>query len=86
VNENLRQISGSRFHGLGAGPRQYGKTTLARQISEKYDSTYFELDEPQTPLRPEIAPLTFKDLRGLVVIDEFQRQPLALPTFTFKFL
>jgi predicted AAA+ superfamily ATPase len=57
------------------GPRQCGKTTLALQISEKYDSTYFDLEDPQTPLRPEIAPLTLKDLRGLVVIDEFQRQP-----------
>ena len=57
------------------GPRQCGKTTLARHLSEQFASAYFDLEDPQTPLRPEIAPLTLKDLKGLVVIDEFQRHP-----------
>src|SRR4030042_5725284 len=57
------------------GPRQCGKTTLARHLSEQFASTYFDLEDPQTPLRPEIAPLTLRDLKGLVVIDEFQRHP-----------
>jgi predicted AAA+ superfamily ATPase len=57
------------------GPRQCGKTTLARQLSAQTKSAYFDLEDPQTPLRPEIAPLTLRDLKGLVVIDEFQRQP-----------
>jgi predicted AAA+ superfamily ATPase len=37
------------------GPRQCGKTTLARQLSAKFKSAYFDLEDPQTPLRPEIA-------------------------------
>jgi uncharacterized protein len=57
------------------GPRQCGKTTVARQISRQGSAKYFDLEDPQTPLGPEIAAFTLKDLRGLVVIDEFQRQP-----------
>jgi hypothetical protein len=57
------------------GPRQCGKTTLARRISEGRRGGYFDLEDPETPLRPETAGAILKDLRGLVVIDEIQRQP-----------
>jgi hypothetical protein len=57
------------------GPRQCGKTTLARQICARANGTYFDLEDPETPLRPDVAKLTLKDRTGLVVIDEFQRQP-----------
>ena len=57
------------------GPRQCGKTTLARRIAGTRPSTYFDLEDPATPLRAESARLTLAGLKGLVVIDEFQRQP-----------
>jgi predicted AAA+ superfamily ATPase len=57
------------------GPRQCGKTTLAREIREAQDARYFDLEDPECPLRPESASLTLKALSGLVVIDEFQRMP-----------
>jgi len=57
------------------GARQCGKTTLAKEIFEKKGGSYFDLEDPETPLRPEMAKLVLKDLRGLVVIDEIQRQP-----------
>lgn len=57
------------------GPRQCGKTTLARQLAEERRATYFDLEDPETPLRPEAAKQVLAPLRGLVVIDEFQRQP-----------
>lgn len=57
------------------GPRQCGKTTLARWIHEARRGSYFDLEDPRTPLRPEIAGEVLAPLRGLVVIDEFQRQP-----------
>jgi len=57
------------------GPRQCGKTTLARRIARARPSTYFDLEDPATPLRPERAKLVLVGLKGLVVIDEFQRQP-----------
>jgi hypothetical protein len=57
------------------GPRQCGKTTLARQICDQRHGTYFDLEDPTTPLQPDVAQLTLRDRQGLVVIDEFQRQP-----------
>lgn len=57
------------------GPRQCGKTSMARRIATQRRATYFDLEDPETPLRPEAAKAILKDLRGLVVIDEVQRQP-----------
>jgi uncharacterized protein len=57
------------------GPRQCGKTTLARQIAAGVASTYFDLEDPATPLRAETARQVLAPLRGLIVIDEAQRQP-----------
>jgi predicted AAA+ superfamily ATPase len=57
------------------GPRQCGKTTLAQEIVKNLGGSYFDLEDPENPLIRETAKLTLKDLRGLVVIDEIQRQP-----------
>lgn len=56
------------------GPRQCGKTTLARQIAGA-TAHYFDLEDPSTALQPEVAKQVLAPLRGLVIIDEFQRQP-----------
>jgi hypothetical protein len=61
------------------GPRQCGKTTLARQIHAKSAGTYFDLEDPSCALRASTAKLILEEQRGLVVIDEFQRQPELLP-------
>lgn len=60
---------------LLAGPRQCGKTTLARELASERHATYFDLEDPETPLRAEVAKQVLAPLRGLVIIDEFQRQP-----------
>lgn len=57
------------------GPRQCGKTTLAREIAEMHDAQYYDLEDPECPLFPESAGITLRSLNGLVVIDEFQRMP-----------
>ena len=57
------------------GPRQCGKTTLAREIAEMHDAHYYDLEDPENPLSPESASITLRALSGLVVIDEFQRMP-----------
>lgn len=77
----ITQVSQSLQHypvTLILGPRQCGKTTLAREIHATQGGTYFDLEDPETPLHPPAAKLILKDLRGLVVIDEFQRQPELL--------
>jgi predicted AAA+ superfamily ATPase len=73
--ERLRETL--RVHPIGAllGPRQCGKTTLARWIAEDTPSSYFDLENP-VDLRRLTAPLTtLQELSGLVVIDEIQRRP-----------
>ena len=57
------------------GPRQCGKTTLARMISEGEPSTYFDLENP-VDIRRLSAPMkVLEELSGLVIIDEVQRRP-----------
>ena len=57
------------------GPRQCGKTTMARMIAEREPSTYFDLENP-VDLRRLTAPLNvLQELSGLVIIDEVQRRP-----------
>jgi uncharacterized protein len=57
------------------GPRQCGKTTLARLIAEREPSTYFDLENP-IDIRRLSAPMrTLEPLSGLAIIDEIQRRP-----------
>jgi len=60
---------------LLVGPRQCGKTTIAKQIATAYHADYYDLEDPSTPLQPEIAKIILKDKKGLVAIDECQYQP-----------
>ncbi len=57
------------------GPRQSGKTTLARQLAAGRPSHYFDLETATGRARLERPELTLTPLTGLVVIDEIQRQP-----------
>lgn len=61
------------------GPRQSGKTTLARQLLPESDPGYFDLEDPVTLGRLEEPRTALERLRGLVVIDEIQRRPDLFP-------
>ncbi|MEW6376841.1 MAG: AAA family ATPase [Thermodesulfobacteriota bacterium] len=61
------------------GPRQCGKTTIAKEIFSRLGGTYFDLEDPETPLKAEIAKLVLSDIEGLIIVDEFQRQPSLFP-------
>jgi predicted AAA+ superfamily ATPase len=63
------------------GARQVGKTTLARLLIEKTKgaSSYFDLENPEDLARIADPMLALKDLRGLLIIDEIQRQPNLFP-------
>lgn len=62
------------------GPRQCGKTTLARMLAEAEGSVFrFDLEDP-TDLALLAAPrLALQDIKGLVIIDEIQRSPELFP-------
>ena len=59
------------------GPRQVGKTTLARQIARAWrgPTTHFDLEDPRDHARLADPMLALADRRGLVVLDEIQQRP-----------
>ncbi len=63
------------------GPRQSGKTTLARQFAASGTRTfnealnYFDLEDPAQLERLTTPKLALEKLEGLVVIDEIQHRP-----------
>lgn len=61
------------------GPRQCGKTTLARQIVAPDSSHYFDLENPISIGRLSEPMNTLSGLKGTVVIDEIQRMPSLFP-------
>ncbi len=61
------------------GPRQSGKTTLARTILDRKSPNYFDLENPADGRRLEQPMEALSRCEGLVVIDEVQRQPGLFP-------
>ena len=61
------------------GPRQCGKTTLARTFPEEMVTAYFDLEDPADLNRLANPMLALEHLRGLIIIDEVQRQPDVFP-------
>jgi len=61
------------------GPRQCGKTTLARQLVAVDSASYFDLEDPVSLARLDQPMTALQGLRGLVVIDEIQRRPDLFP-------
>jgi len=62
------------------GPRQVGKTTLARQIADGFSTPhFFDLENPVDASRLREPLTALEPLTGLVVIDEVQRQPELFP-------
>jgi len=61
------------------GPRQCGKSTLARQYAKQFNLpqvNYFDLENPIDVARLEASPiLTLTELTGLIIIDEIQLSP-----------
>ncbi len=57
------------------GPRQCGKTTLARQFVAADSLNYFDLEDPVSLARLAEPETALRPLKGLVVIDEIQRRP-----------
>ena len=75
VHERIDQTF--RVHPVAAllGPRQCGKTTIARMIAGQRPSVYFDLENPVDVRRLSAPMRALEKLSGLVIIDEVQRQP-----------
>lgn len=61
------------------GPRQCGKTTLARQLLPTDAPGYFDLEHPAEARLLDNPMTALEGLEGLVVLDEAQRQPGLFP-------
>lgn len=61
------------------GPRQAGKTTLARQMVDIRSRNYFDLEDSDQLARLDEPKMALAPLKGLVVIDEVQRKPELFP-------
>ncbi len=57
------------------GPRQCGKTTLARQLAEQQESTFFDIESLPDRRRLQNPELMLGSLTDLVVLDEIQVMP-----------
>ena len=61
------------------GPRQCGKTTLAREVVRPDSPSYFDLEDPASLARLDEPMTALGALKGIVVIDEIQRRPELFP-------
>jgi len=57
------------------GPRQCGKTTLARVLEKEERATFFDLESQPDRIRLENPQLMLGALNGLVILDEVQEIP-----------
>ncbi len=61
------------------GPRQCGKTTIAREFALPGSSNYFDLEDPIDSAKLSQPRNILTELQGTVIIDEAQRQPELFP-------
>lgn len=61
------------------GPRQCGKSTLARELVRTDTANYFDLEDPAGLARLAEPMTALAGLRGTIVIDEVQRRPDLFP-------
>jgi len=57
------------------GPRQCGKTTLARMFGEGQGTVYFDLESQPDLIRLQNPELMLGSLKGLAILDEIQEMP-----------
>ncbi len=82
--KDIARLDGAfRAHPVAAllGPRQCGKSTMARQFASKARGPvhYFDLENPRDIAKFDHPQLLLEKLEGLVVIDEVQSIPPLFP-------
>ena len=60
------------------GPRQVGKTTLAKTVAKQMNSVYLDLESPEDLLKLQ-DPVSFLKSHSdkLIILDEIQRIPCS---------
>ena len=79
LEQSVRTALGRSRAVVLAGPRQSGKSTLARKFLPRESPRYFDLENPLHAQRLAQPMDTLSRLDGLVVIDEVQRRPGLFP-------
>ncbi len=78
ITKSLKQ-----FPAIGlVGPRQAGKTTLAKMITDKLDkpAIYLDLENPQDLQKLDDTQLYLQQFQDhLIILDEAQRKPELFP-------
>ena len=81
-NKLIEQVKKAFTHGRIVallGPRQCGKTTLARCFLNPGSPSYFDLEDPRSLARLSEPMDMLSRMKGIVVIDEIQRAPELFP-------
>ena len=66
------------------GPRQCGKSTLAKLYATKFDKVhFFDLENDRHLAQLDDPLMRLEDLEGLIIIDEIQRRPNLFPTLRY---
>ena len=77
--DRIRSALGRSRIVILVGPRQCGKTTLARELVLPESINYFDLEDPASLTRLDEPMTSLAPLQSLVVIDEIQRRPELFP-------
>ena len=78
--ERLKEGLADRPAVLIHGPRQSGKTTLARAVGEPLGYSYFSFDDPVLADAAKSDPIGFvDDLPERAILDEVQHAPTLFP-------
>ncbi len=78
--ESIHQLIKSFAVTAILGPRQCGKTFLAKQIKAEH---YYDLENPRHLAAFDNPQLLLEKLKGLIVIDEIQRRPELFPVLRY---
>jgi predicted AAA+ superfamily ATPase len=79
LGQVLRLLRTNRVVAL-LGARQVGKTTLAKQVANRFAATFFDLENEEDLARLAEPMRALAPLSGLVVLDEVQLRPELFPT------
>jgi uncharacterized protein len=81
IRYNTRILKAFRRSKITAliGPRQCGKTTLAREISHQINTHFLDMESPTDRAKLENPELYLGKIPGLIIIDEIQFMPELFP-------